>query len=121
MTTAEMVVTGITDEQLEALVGGGWEDDRTSTPGWERWVLVGGEDGEQRQVRQGVFPSFVRSEWNAVFNPRESTWVDSLDEALKWCDDRAEAYEIAPLKGTATKQEDRFRRVVGQRLRAAAV
>ena len=61
MTATGTTITGITDEQLEALVEGQWADDPASTPGWARWVMVEGEDewGEvQHHVRQWVFPSF---------------------------------------------------------------
>ena len=77
MTTAS-VITGITDEELEALVRGGWVDDRTSTPGWVRWVMV--EDWLP-VVKQWVFPLLTLSEWKATFGSDENTWADSLNPA----------------------------------------
>ena len=77
MTTAS-VITGITDEELEALVRGGWVDDGTSTPGWVRWVMV--EDWLP-VVKQWVFPLLTLSEWKATFGSDENTWADSLNPA----------------------------------------
>ena len=94
------MVEGITDEELALLVEGGWFDDYTGTPGWGRTV----KDEDGKEMWQSVLPSPSRPGWWAG----GEELVDSLDEALSWCDDRAAGYKILPAEGTATKQEERF-------------
>ena len=106
--TAEAAVTGITDEQLTALQSGGWGDnDAALLPAWKREF----ENGER--MFQWIFPS------NFVSGPRwiadsrgEGVRLNSLDEALAWCDERAGGGEPAEA-GSATKQEDRFALLAG--------
>ncbi len=113
MAGTKTAAAGISDEQLEALIAGGWEDDGTDTPGWRRWVLVVDEISERR-VLQWVFPSFGDHSWNVEVCPDDKMWVDGLDKALTRCDDWAGSRKIAAPEGAATKQEDRFvRRVSG--------
>ena len=111
--TAEAAVTGITDEELSALQAGGWGDTDANTPGWRREVKRG-----RRGRRQRIFPvigggghAFV---WNAESRRSDSeyehVWLNSLDEALVWCDERVGGREPAKA-GSATEQEDRFARL----------
>ncbi len=107
--TETATIAGITDEQLAALIAGRWEDDYSGTPGWERWV-TDDDNGGRRLVHQWMFPSYYRpGEWN-MSSGGEETWIDTLDEALKWCDNQAGNREIKPPSSTATKQEERFAR-----------
>ena len=104
-------IAGISDEQLAALVAGRWVDDTNyALPAWERRILFDDEDGGggRRREWQQVYPFLTGHRWHATSGPREKTCADSLEEALKWCEDRAGNYEIAPPFGTATKQEERF-------------
>ena len=120
MTTAETAaaaVTGVTEEQLTALVEGRWQDyENLDTPCWKRAVVVGGKD---RWIFQEITP-FIAADgssvrWDAdsggTHSGGEHICVNSLDEALAWCDQRAVSLEIDD-KGTATKQENRFARMV---------
>ena len=116
MTTAKTdtaVVTGVTEEQLTALVEGQWQDDDDlDTPRWERAVVVGGED---MWMFQWIFP-FIAADgsgvrWTAnsggTHSGNEHVFVNSLDEALSWCDERAGDRKPAAA-GSVTKQENRF-------------
>lgn len=106
----ETAITGISDEQLKALIGGRWEDDHSNLPGWQRWITVEDNDG-RRWVRQSVFPSSRRlGKWSADSDD-EHAWFSSLEEALRWCDDRTDDTE--PPEWPTTKQEDRFAKAGG--------
>ena len=110
-TDTAAAVTGVTEEQLTALVEGQWQDaDLLDTPRWKR-ALVGGKD---KWMFQDIYPfnaadgSGVR--WNADSGSRsgdEHIIVNSLDEALSWCDQWA-AGRKSVKPGSATKQENRF-------------
>ena len=103
-TDAAAAVTGISDQELAALIEGGWRDDRTDTPGWERAVKVGGG----RRMRQKVFaPAFAYGNGWKADSEGEVVWRDSLDQALAWCDEQAGDRKPAE-PGSATEQEDRF-------------
>ena len=102
--TGPAAVTGITEEELAALLNGDWEDDpHTDDPCWQRYVMGVGE--------QHVFPSKVGGGWTARHLNREFEYTDTLDAALTWCDNRTEGNKIAEER-LATKQEDRFTRWV---------
>ena len=112
--TDAAVVTGVTEEQLTALVEGRWRDapgvsDDDGMPGWDRDL-----DGDGGSVHQWIFPflsyfvSGVR--WSANSNAESgggNVFVNSLDEALSWCDERA-AGRKSDEEGSATKQENLF-------------
>ena len=105
--TAETaVVTGITEEQLTVLQAGGWGDDDTGEPGWEREFEAG------ERMSQWIFPNFVSApRW--IANSRdEGVRLNTLDEALTWCDEQAGGRKPAEA-GSATKQEDRFAQWAG--------
>ena len=107
MTTAAAAVTGISDQQLAALIEGGWRDDRTGTPGWEREMKAA--DGERMSQWMYPFRTYVTA-WHAGEDVR---W-DSLDEALAWCDEQARGAKPAK-PAPATKQENRFARITDSR------
>ena len=109
--TAE-TIAGISDEHLAALVRGQWFDDdhAKSGPGWDRFVTVKNDDGQHR-VRQWVYPCSTGPGWAAGFRRlTEShvgqTWFDCFEDALKWCDDRAD--NIMSAVKPSTRQTDRF-------------
>ena len=107
--TETAVVTGITEEQLVALQAGGWGDDDTGSPGWERDMKAGG--GER--MSQWIFPSNFVSGPRWIANSRdEGVRLNTLDEALTWCDEQAGGRKPAEA-GSATKQEDRFAQWAG--------
>lgn len=109
--TTAAPVTGITEE-LGALIAGGWEDDDSDSSGWMRRLLNGDWDGDVdgRRIRQRVFPASDSLGWIASIEceMRKNTWVNSLEEALKWCEDRTENYKVVSAYSSAAKQEDRF-------------
>ena len=100
--TAAAAVCGITDQQLAALQSGGWRDDVTDTPGWQRLM----ETSAGGLVSQMVRPD-GDSKWYAYSGlGSRSPLLNSFEEVLAWCDEWAG--ELVPKAGTATKQEDRF-------------
>ena len=114
-TATDAAVTGVTEEQLVVLVGGRWQDSPDNgMPGWHRNL-----DGDGEIVYQWLFPAPAPDDpgvvrWNAKSGSPESggeqVFVNSLDEALAWCDGRAAGRK--PVKAaSATKQEDRFARI----------
>ena len=106
-TATEAAVTGISDQELVALIAGGWRDDDTDTPGWKRAVKVGGG----KRMRQRVFaPAFAYGNGWKADSEGKVVWRDSLDEALDWCDEQAGGAKLAE-PGSATEQEDRFARL----------
>ena len=111
-TDASGAVTGITDQELTALVEGGWCDAASGLPRWGRMVEAG--DGER--IDQRVFPSIFAG-WSASsYGENEfSQGGLTFDGALAWCDERAGGRKPAK-PGSATKQEDHFPRwPAGQR------
>ncbi len=46
--------------------------------------------------------------WRASFGPWKNAHTDTLDEALKWCNNEAGNGEIMSAEGAATRQEERF-------------
>ena len=115
--TAAAAVTGVTEEQLTALQAGRWQDyENLDTPCWKRAVVVGGKD---RWLFQEITP-FIAADgssvrWSADSGGSHSGGdhidVNSLDEALSWCDQYA-AGRLTEEEGSATKQEDRFARML---------
>lgn len=113
--TETAAITGITEEQLETLIAGRWFDSVGGAPGWERkiaveWIDGWGEPGTRRTM-QWVYPA-AGGEWMAHFD-NERLYASSLEDALRWCDSRAEGNKIAPSGRSATRQEDRFARLAG--------
>ena len=107
----ETAAPGITDQELAALILGGW-DDHPSRPQWERRVKVG-----KHEMLQHVGPMPTYGKWRAEsplkgmiarhFGHRGGVRADTLDEVLAWCDEQTRGRK--PDKpGTATKQEHHF-------------
>ena len=69
--------------------------------------VVDGDD-----INQFLWTSASAPHWVA-YTDDEWTYVDSLEDALEWCDEQADGYEIERPSGSATKQEDRFVRQTG--------
>ena len=108
--TAEAEITGITDQQLDALRSGGWHDDNHHySPSWVRRIE---EDVREERLLQKVFPSYVASKWYGN-SDWEGAEFGSLDKAIAWCNERAGDHKPAE-PGSATKQEDRFARRAAQ-------
>lgn len=96
---------GVSNKQLADLTAGGWVDVDSSYPSWERWVMVA--DG--RRFRQVVYPELPSAfDWRAISDGVLCVFVQSLEEALRCCDNLAEGCEIADPVGEATRQTDRF-------------
>ena len=122
--TAAAAVTGITDQQLTALQAGRWDDDAHSIwPGWERAV---GEEDEDGGVFQRLYLSTTDSGWTSQHASHagvpsasqkisnfegQLNWWNSLDEAVAECDKLAGGRKPAE-EGSATKQEDRFAKML---------
>lgn len=103
-------IMGVSDEQLAALNRGRWEDAGVSKskPAWQR--LVASEEDDGRGTHQWVTTGFFSPDkWQATSGGvKEDAWFDSLDDALKWCDDKAGGNKILVSYKPATRQEDRF-------------
>ena len=126
MTEAAVKVEGITSEQLKRLRDGGWQDDFTNSPGWERHFGGVGEEGGY--VRHWVFLGWdypgEGDRWCASVGgsgPRDyniDTWTDSLDKALGLCDPPP-GLEMKPAERDCTYQAERFGDIVAARERRA--
>ena len=110
-TDTASAATGITEEQLTALVEGRWQDaPDNGKPGWNRDL-----DGDGEIVHQWLFPFNAPDDpgvrWSANSSGTHSgsrhVFVNSLDEALAWCDQRAGGSKPDE-EGSATKQEEGF-------------
>ena len=111
--TETAAIAGVTEEQLEALIGGGWVDKAGGTPGWERIATV---YGRRRRVNQCVFPSHSRPEWVADSDGVRE-WLDSLEEALRWCDNRVD--NVAASRGDSHRADQAVREVAIHRLKGS--
>ena len=103
MTETKTLEAGVSDNQMKTLIGGQWVDDFWSLPGWERQMT----DGDGKVIKQCVWATLSNPLWNADSGDKK-VWVDSLDEALQWCDNQVGNNIIKRPVGTATRQAGRF-------------